>query len=62
MLNKVYWTLGSGILLLYGLSGIFGWELGGHEGRHVVPAAQRGQPGWARSSHFWVYSGYRGGK
>jgi hypothetical protein len=61
MLNRAYLILGCGILICYGLAGYYGWELGTAK-REVVPAHMRGTSGWARSSGWFMHSGYRGGK
>jgi hypothetical protein len=60
VLNKLYLTLGSLLLVGYTWVAFTGREFG-DESRQVIPAEQRNQPGGYRTSHFWIM-GYRGGK
>jgi hypothetical protein len=60
MLNKLYLTLGSILLLGYTVMAWNGWEFG-DEARHVIPAEERHKPGGYRSAVFWHW-GFRGGK
>jgi len=49
MLKKLYLVAGMGVVLLYGASGWFGWEVA-NSGSH----SRLGVP--------FIYSGFRGGK
>jgi hypothetical protein len=60
VLNKLYLTLGSLILVGYSVVAFNGWEFG-DEPRGVVPADQL-HSGSYRSSGFWHSGGFRGGK
>lgn len=60
MLNKLYLTLGSLLLVGYSVMAFNGWEFGDAR-REVIPREQLHAASGYRSSHFW-YSGYRGGK
>jgi hypothetical protein len=60
MFAKLYMMIGIGIIALYGLSSLRGWEIGTPK-REVVPADVRQSPGGYRSFHFW-HSGFHGGK
>lgn len=62
MLNKIYLSLGGGLLAFYMASSFMGWELFSPE-RTVVPPSERAKTGWYRSPSFYSWhSGYRGGK
>ena len=58
MLKKLYTIFGAGVILLYTVSAVLGWEIAMSERRQLPPDAR--QNGY-RSFHFWHY-GLRGGK
>jgi len=58
LLKTIYTVFGSGVLILYTVSALLGWEIGGFS-RHQLPPDAR-QNGY-RSFHFWHY-GLHGGK
>jgi len=58
VLKKLYTVFGVGVISLYTVGALFGWEIGGSSRRQVPPDAR--QNGY-RSFHFWHY-GLRGGK
>jgi hypothetical protein len=59
-LTKVYAIFGGGVLALYVVAGVRGWDFHTTE-RDTVPASVRTAPGGYRTFHFW-HSGYHGGK
>lgn len=59
MLKKLYVVFGVLVLIMYGASGLLGWELRGSNKRSLQAA--QSQPGGIRGFHFF-HSGYRGGK
>ena len=58
MLKILYTIFGGGVIALYAVASIMGWQLGGGTRRQLPPDAR--QNGY-RSFHFWHY-GLRGGK
>ena len=58
MLKKLYTVLGVGVISLYTVGALLGWEIGPSSQRQLPPDAR--QNGY-RSFHFWHY-GLRGGK
>jgi hypothetical protein len=58
MLKTLYLIFGTGVIALYTMASILGWELGGGTRRQLPPDAR--QNGY-RSFHFWHY-GLHGGK
>jgi hypothetical protein len=58
MLKTLYTIFGIGVVSLYSVAAMLGWELGGGSRRQLPPDAR--QNGY-RSFHFWHY-GLRGGK
>lgn len=58
MLKILYTIFGVGVVSLYSVAAMLGWELGGGSRRQLPPDAR--QNGY-RSFHFWHY-GLRGGK
>ena len=60
VLNKLYLITGIGMIGLYLLVALSGWEFG-QPARQQVPASVRNSPGGYRSYHFW-HQGYMGGK
>ncbi len=58
MLKKLYAVFGVGVISLYAVGAMLGWEIGGSSPRQLPPDAR--QNGY-RSFHFWHY-GLRGGK
>ena len=57
---RLYLFAGTGVLVLYLLSGLFGWDFRSTE-HASVPASVRTSPGGYRTFHFW-HTGYHGGK
>jgi hypothetical protein len=60
MLKKFYLAFGCVLILLYGATGMLGWEFWTSR-REVLPPDVRNSPGGYRSFHFW-HSGFHGGK
>jgi hypothetical protein len=60
MFNKLYLVFGLVVVVLYGLTGLEGWEYGASR-REVLAPDVRNSPGGYRSFHFW-HSGFHGGK
>jgi len=58
MLKTLYTIFGIGVVSLYSVAAMLGWEIGAGS-RHQLPPDAR-QNGY-RSFHFW-HSGYHGGK
>jgi len=58
VLKKLYTVLGVGVISLYAVAALLGWEIGASSRRQLPPDAR--QNGY-RSFHFWHY-GLRGGK
>ncbi|HKQ72353.1 MAG TPA: hypothetical protein VJ810_01400 [Blastocatellia bacterium] len=59
MLNKIYLTLGFGIVLFYAVTAFFGHEYGSSQRRNL-PNELRSSSG-IRSFSYW-HDGYHGGK
>ena len=59
-MKTFYLAFGVAVLGLYGLGGLFGWEIGGAE-RAQIPAEVRHSPAGYRSFYFW-HTGFRWGK
>ncbi|MBA3515250.1 MAG: hypothetical protein H0T77_12850 [Pyrinomonadaceae bacterium] len=57
-MKKLYTVLGVGVISLYTVGAMLGWEIGSPSRRQLPPDAR--QNGY-RSFHFWHY-GLRGGK
>lgn len=60
-MDTFYKLFAVGLLALYAMAGLRGWELGGPGERRELPSSVRQSPGGYRSFHFW-HSGFQGGK
>ncbi len=60
MLRYFYLATSLGILTLYGIVALSGWEFD-NPPRETIPADVRNSPGGYRSFHFW-HAGFHGGK
>jgi hypothetical protein len=57
---RLYQLVATGLLTLYGASGLLGLEIGSGR-REKIAASARTSPGGYRSAHFW-HTGFHGGK
>jgi hypothetical protein len=61
VLNKVYLTLGSLLLVGYSVVAWQGWEFG-DDPRHVTTDPRNPRAGYHHTRSSWWFWGYRGGK